>query len=408
MPYLALQGVRVLDVSYGIAGPFCAKMLADYGAEVIKVEPPGLGDPSRTVGPFPDGVSHSEKSALYLHLNTNKKGVTLDIETRAGVGIFKRLVQESDVLVESFLAGKMARLELGYETLKGQRPSLVMTSVTPFGQTGPHKDYEYTELTIFAMGGAMHREGLPDREPLKYGGEIAQYFAGTAAAAATMTALFGVAMTGLGDWIDISIQECMAGHPHQIGRRTPFVYSGEPDGRRQPRVTAAGGREPYAVGTFRCKDGYVSFLPLGPRMWPNLARMIEQPGLVDDERYATAVDRTERRLELQAIFQQWFDAHTRYEVFEAGQREGLPCAPVLDIGEVLENEQFKSRGFFVDILHPDAGGLTYTGMPFGLSDVPREQQRPATRLGQHNREIFGGLLGFNEREQRRLGKEGIT
>lgn len=406
MPYMALKGVRVLDVSSGIAGPFCAKMLADYGAEVIKVEPPRIGDPSRRVGPFPGDEPHPEKSALYLHLNTNKKGVTLDFETGAGVGIFKRLVQESDVLVESFSAGKMASLKLGYEALEKIRPSLVMTSVTPFGQTGPHKDYEFTELTIFAMGGAMHREGLPDREPLKYGGEIGQYFAGTAAAAATMTALFAVAMTGVGDWIDISIQECLAGHPHQIGRRTPYVYSGESDGRRQPRVTAAGGREPYAVGTFRCKDGYVSFLPLGPRMWPNLARMIEQPGLVDEERFATPVDRTERRLELEKIFQQWFDAHTKYEVFEAGQREGLPCAPVLDISEVLENEQFESRGFFVDIDHPDAGNLTYTGMPFGLSGVPREEQRPAPRLGQHNAETFGGLLGMSEAELSRLSQEG--
>ncbi len=143
-------------------------------------------------------------------------------------------------------------------------------------------------------------------------------------------------------------------------------------------------------------------------MWPNLAGMIEQPGLVDDERFATDEDRSQRRLELEAIFQQWFDVHTKYEVFEAGQREGVPCAPVLDTGEALENEHFRSRDFFVDIFHPDAGGLTYTGMPFGLSDVPKEEQRPAPRLGQHNREIYGGLLGLSEGEQRRLGQEGIT
>ena len=407
MPYLALQDVRVLDVSYGIAGPFCAKMLADYGAEVIKVEPPGFGDISRTAGPFPEDVPNSEKSALFLHLNTNKKGVTLDFESNAGIGLFKRLLEETNVIIESFSPGYMSERGLGFDIWKEKKSDLVMTSVTPFGQTGPHKDFEFTELTVFGMGGGMHREGLPDREPLQYGVEIAQYFTGTAAAAATMTALFGVAMTGVGDWIDISIQECMQGHPHQIGRRTPYVYSGESDGRKPPRVTAAGGREPYAVGTFRCKDGYVSLLPLGPRMWPNLARMIEQPGLVDDERFATTVDRTERRLELEAIFQKWFDAHTKFEVFEAGQREGLPCAPVLVTGEVLENEQFKSRGFFIDIFHPDAGELTYTGMPFGLSDVPTEDQSPAPRLGQHNHEIFGGLLGLSEAELQRLGQEGI-
>jgi crotonobetainyl-CoA:carnitine CoA-transferase CaiB-like acyl-CoA transferase len=191
MPFLALQEMRVIDISTGIAGPFCAKLLADYGAEVIKVEQPGRGDTSRYEGPFPNGVPHPEKSALFLHLNTSKKGVTLDIESAAGQEMLRRLAAEGHILIESFSPGRLDSLGLGYEALKRLRSDLVMTSVTPFGQTGPHSDYQFTELTIFAMGGAMYREGLPDREPLKYGGEMAQYFAGTAAAAATMAASFG-------------------------------------------------------------------------------------------------------------------------------------------------------------------------------------------------------------------------
>ena len=173
---------------------------------------------------------------------------------------------------------------LGYESSTKDNQRLIMTSVTPFGQSGPYRNYDYTELTIFAMSGAMHREGLPDRSPLRYGGEIAQYYSGNAAAAATSVAIFRRLQTNSGGWIDISIQECMAGHPHQIGRRAPFIYSGETDPRTEPRILPGIG-ESYAIGTFRCADGYVSFLPLGARMWPNIARMIGRDDLITHPDY---------------------------------------------------------------------------------------------------------------------------
>ena len=409
MPLLALDGVRVLDATTGIAGPYCGKMLADSGADVIKLEPPATGDPSRRTGAFPQGMAHPEKSALFLHLNANKRGITLDPATADGARLFAGLARHCDVVLESFKPGKMAEWGLGYAALRDVRgDDLVMTSVTPYGQSGPRKDYEFTELTIFAAGGGMHREGLPEREPLRYGGEIAQYFSGTMAAAATMVALFGVAMGGAGEWIDISMQECMAGHPHQIGRRTPYVYGNEPDPRKPPRLAAAGMREPYAVGTFRCKDGYVSFLPLGSRMWPQLARMIDMPELMDDARFQSADDRAERREELEAIFQGWFDTHTRAEVFAAGQREGLPCAPVLDASETLQNEQFRARGYFTDLMHPDAGKLTYTGAPFRLSDMPSADGIAAPRLGEHNAAVYGELLGIHAAELARLRSAGVV
>ena len=213
MPYQTLTDIRVIDATTGIAGPYCGKMLADYGAEVIKLELPDAPDRSREAGAFPDGVPHPEKSALYLHLNAGKKGITLDPSTEDGKRIFTELASQSDVVLESFRPGQMAEWGIGYHDLRQNRSGLVMTSVTPYGQSGPHKDYQFTELTIFAAGGAMHREGLPDREPLRYGAEIAQYFSGTTAAAATMIALFGVATHGEGEWIDISMQECMAGPP---------------------------------------------------------------------------------------------------------------------------------------------------------------------------------------------------
>ena len=395
MPILALQGTRVIETAQGIAGPYCGKLFAECGADVIKVEPPGLGDPTRGRGSWPSALDDMEKSPLFLHLNRGKRGVTIDLDAAPERDLFRKLVSGADVLIESSPPGYMDSIGLGYETLRESNPRLVMTSVTPFGQTGPHKDYQYTELTIFATGGAMFREGRPDREPLKYGGEMGQYFAGTAASSVTMAACFRAAVTGEGEWIDISIQECIAGHPHQISRRLPFVYDGEADPRQNPRVGASETRESYGSGTFRCKDGFASFLPLGARMWPNLARMIDRPDLIDDPQFATAPDRAANVRELEALFQNWFDAHTRAEAFAAGQREGIPCGPVMEPPEVMADAHFRERGSFVNIEHPGAGALDYTGRPFRLSAAGQAEPTPAPLLGQHNAEVFEEILGLS-------------
>ena len=402
MPQTALDSLRVLELTDGIAGPYCAKMLADYGAEVIVVESPSPDAPA-----YPE-LDDAGRAALALHLNTNRKSVALDLESERGREILRALALRCDVIVESMMPGAAEGLGIGYHSLAEIRPDLVMTSVTPFGQDGPYSGWDYTELTVFAMSGAMYREGLPDRYPLKYGGEIAQYFAGTTAAAATMGALAGVALSGVGDWIDISIMECMAGHPHQIGRRAPFAYSGENDLRIEPRTSSAGGREPYAVGTFRCKDGYVSFLPLGPRMWPNIAQMIGRPELREDPRFLSPQDRTDNRVELEAIFQKWLDGKTRMEVFDAAQEAGIPGGPVLHALEATENEHFRAREYFVQMEHPDYGERHYTGLPFRLSDAPISKPSAAPRRGQHTAETLMELLGVSQEEVEALAAEGVT
>ena len=402
MPQVALDNVRVLELTDGIAGPYCAKMLADFGAEVISID-----HPVPVAQPYPE-INEAERKARQLHLNTNRKSLTLDLELERGRDVLLDLALHCDIIVESMRPGMVEGLGIGYGKLSQSRPDIVMTSVTPFGQDGPYNQWNYTELTLFAMTGAMHREGLPNRYPLKYGGEIAQYFAGTTAAAATMGALAGVALTGIGDWIDISILEAMAGHPHQIGRRAPFAYSGENDLRIEPRTSAAGGREPYAVGTFRCKDGYVSFLPLGPRMWPNIAQMIGQPELREDPRFLSTEDRSENRLELEVIFQDWLDQHTRMEVFDAAQKAGIPGGPVLEALEAADNEHFRERDYFQVIEHPEHGTHSYTGLPFRLSEAPISPPSPAPLLGQHSREVLTGLLNMSERELESLVESGVT
>ena len=401
MPQLALDSVRVLELTDGIAGPYCAKMFADYGAEVIRVERP-MTPPVD----YPE-INAAELTALHLHLNTNRKSVTLDLELERGRDLLFELAVRSDVVIESLRPGVMEGLGIDFETIASHRPEIVMTSVTPFGQSGPYSQWNYSELTLFAMTGAMHREGLPSRSPLKYGGEIAQYFAGTTAAAATMGAVAGAALSGIGDWIDISILECMAGHPHQIGRRAPFAYSGEPDLRIEPRTSSAGGREPYAVGTFQCKDGYVSFLPLGPRMWPNIAHMIGREDLMADSRFQSPQDRADNRAILESIFQSWLDKRTRMEVFDAAQKAGLPGGPVMEALEVVDNEHFRERDYFQVLEHPEHGTHQYTGLPFKLSDARTASPSAAPTRGKHNREIIMGVLGLGEEEFESLIETGV-
>ena len=402
MPQVALNNLRVLELTDGIAGPYCAKMFADFGATVIKVSPP-----TPAIRQYEE-INQAERTALHLHLNTNRNSVTLDLEFERGREMLLELALRCDVVIESMRPGTVEGLGIGYHGLAEIRPDIVMTSITPFGQFGPYTQWNYTELTLFAMTGAMHREGLPNRYPLKYGGEIAQYFAGTTAAAATMGSVAGVALSGLGDWIDISILESMAGHPHQIGRRAPFAYSGEMDLRIEPRTSSAGGREPYAVGTFRCKDGYVSFLPLGPRMWPNIAEMIGRPELREDSRFLSSQDRSDNRIELERIFQDWLDQRTRMEVFDAAQKAGIPGGPVLQALEAAENEHFRARDYFQQMDHPEYGEHQYTGLPFRLSDAPTTSPLPAPLSGQHSREILTGLLDVSVSEFTELVEKGIT
>ena len=402
MPQVALNGIRVLELSDGIAASYCAKMFSDYGADVVRVDSPDYPSTLTLNG------ENAEQVALYLHLNANKRSVALDLESERGRGLLRDLALKCDAVVENMSPGVAEGLGIGYESLAAIRPDIVMTSVTPFGQTGPYSGWGYTELTIFAMTGAMNREGLPNRYPLKYGGEIAQYFTGTAAAAATMSALTGAVFSGVGDWIDISVMEVMAGHPHQVGRRGPFAYSGEVDRRTDPRTSSAGGREPYAVGTFRCKDGYVSFLPLGSRMWPNISQMIGRPELQQDPRFLTSEDRSENRHELEEIFQSWLHAHTRMEVFEAAQRAGLPGGPVLHSHETVENEHFRSRNYFQDVVHPVYGHLWHTGLPVLLTDVQRTASSPAPETGADSREVLAEFVGLEENEIRELEDMGVV
>ena len=252
MSDMALSDVRILDLTKHVAGPFCTKMLADYGADVIKVERPNGGDVTRRMGPFPDDVPHPEKSGLFLHLNTNKRGVTLNLRSATGKRMFMELVKQVDVVVENFAPRVLPSLGLAYEDLEQINPQVILVSISNFGQTGPYRDYKASEIVLHGMGGNLRSLGLPEREPVKYGSHVALRQAGLIGAAATMAALFTREARGEGEHVDVAIVETQAGSQD---RRAPqlitaqFVNQVFP--RRAPGAT-------MASGTFPCKDGYVN------------------------------------------------------------------------------------------------------------------------------------------------------
>jgi len=278
-----LSGIRVIDLTQGIPGPFCTKILADFGADVIKVEKPEIGDYTRRMGPFPGDISDPEKSGLFLYLNTNKRGITLDLKSAEGLDAVKSLVTGADILVENFKPGTIDKLGLGYDVLKEINPGLIMTSVSNFGQTGPYRDYIASELVLYAMGGRMGASGLPDRYPLKLGGNHVQYQAGNNAAMATIFAWYGREYQGSGgQQVDVSILETQLGSIN--GRLTSLLgyqYNGERGKRLGPS------RAGYPNGHFPCIDGTISVSGAGQR-FAYTAAAIGMPELVEDPRYGIA------------------------------------------------------------------------------------------------------------------------
>ena len=387
----ALSDVKVLDLTWHIAGPYCTKLLADYGAEVIKVERPGGGDPARRMGPFLGDDPHPEKSGLFLHLNTNKKSITLNLKSATGKRIFKELVRTADILVESFRPRVMPSLGLGWEELEKANSKLVMTSISSFGQTGPYRDFKASEAVIYGMGGAMYFTGLPERDPLKLGGTIIQYQVGNLAAVATIIALYARDVQQKGQRVDFSAFESQAG---SVDRRNAdlvaYQYCGDTD------VRAAALRRSYPYGVYPCKDGYFDIAGGGTVFFPRTARMLGVPELTRDPRFSTptglADPHNKEEFEAQ-YFLPWMLGRTKREVWAACQEYSILSGPIFTMDEVVDDPHYKARDYWVEAEHPVAGGLRYPGQPFRMGENPWQLRRPAPLLGQHNDEVYA-VLGY--------------
>ncbi|MBI4330774.1 MAG: CoA transferase [Chloroflexi bacterium] len=394
-----LFDIKVIDLTQFIAGPYCTKLLADYGASVIKVEKPGAGDGARRLGPFPADDPDPEKSGLFIFLNTNKRGVTLNLKSPDGAGILRRLAATADVLVESFRPGVMAGLGLDYPSLSKLNPRLVYTSISNFGQTGPYRDYRATELISEALGGVLDTSGEADREPVKFAGYQAQFHGGLVAAPATMGALWHSLKTGHGQQVDVSLMEAEINiHELQI---MVYPYAGQ---QAHKRMGSYVGHYPWSI--YPCKDGWVA-LCVNNRQWRRVGNWLGMLELSRDPKYATPAERFAHFGELEAIIVPALAEQTRAEAVARGQAAGVPILPVSDPAEVMQDPQFKARDYFIDIAHPRAGSYAYPGLPFKVKGTASRGMAPAPLLGQHNKEVYCRELGYSGQDLVRLRQMGV-
>ena len=387
-----LDDVRVLDLSEGVAGPFATKLLAALGADVLKVERPGSGDVARSQPPFLGDDPHPEKSGLFLYLNTSKRSVTLDLEQATGRDLCRRLLAQADLVVEGFRPGRLAGWGLGYDALEAIRPGVVLVSVTDFGQDGPYRDWQSSDLVALALGGSLYIAGSPDREPIKIGGQPAQFFAGLSAFSGAMIALHHRDATGEGQHVDVSLHEGIATAQEYPG--AAWAYKREI--RERVNVNAP---------MFEVSDGYIGIM-FPQRSWPRFCELIGHPELETDPRFATHPLRRDHMDELRAVIDEWTVGRRKADLYHEAQEARVPVGYVCDAEDLTESPQYRHRGYFVEIDHPVAGRLTYPGMPLKLGDYEWRLER-APLLGEHNDEVYIDALGLSRDDLVRLRAAGV-
>ncbi len=412
MPGL-LDGVKVLDLTHYIAGPYCTKLLSGLGADVIKIERPDKGDGARWLGPFasdgeipplsrfgPGGVSAPEDSCWFLYLNTAKQSLALDLKSTEGLKIALELAAKADILVENFAPGTLERMGLGYEELKTANPALVVTSISNYGQTGPYRDWKAVELNLYALGGLMNITGEPEQEPLKEGMPLAQLGAGQNAFAATMAALMYAEETGEGQQIDVSIAE----YATNILENALMQYSYS--GQEYNRVGNRGyGRA--AWGIYPCQDGHVGIIAGPDTRWPEVAKIMERDEL-SDPRFTSRAGRLEHADEVDAYMLPWLVSNNKVDIFKAGQESGLGFSFVATMQDILEMEQLLDRGYFVELDHPVAGKLIYPGAPISPEQsVDAWVFRRAPLLGEQTYHVLDSWLGYSEERVGDLAGRGV-
>jgi crotonobetainyl-CoA:carnitine CoA-transferase CaiB-like acyl-CoA transferase len=401
-----LHGIRVVDLTSHIAGPFCTKVLADYGADVIKIERAG-GDLCRYAGPFFKDDPTGENSGLFLHLNANKRSLVLDLKSAEGKQIFLRLVREADIVVESFSPGVMASLGLEYSALSSDNPELVLTSISNFGGTGPYRDYKLSEIVLYAMGGMMHGTGQADREPVKLALTVEQFYCGMIAAGATMAAHVGSLLNGQGGHLDLSLFEMVVGSQDRAAQsHTAHQYTGRPFlVRRRPESLA---RSLLPGGVYPVSDGFVQFSSLAASNWFRVCNMLGRPEMANDPHFVAPENffgNVQVKEEVETILLEWLLQRTKREVMEASQAAGYPCGALNTMADVFADPNLAARDYFATIDHPATGPLRYPGAPFVMSETPWRAGR-APLLGEHTEEVLSEL-GYSASDVKDLQMAGV-
>ena len=393
----ALAGLRVIDFGQGVSAPHCARLFADYGADVIKVEPPA-GDAARRSGPYPGDFPDQERSGLFFFHNTNKRGVTCQVEHPEGRRLFLDLVSKADVLVENNLPAQMRAWNLDYATLAAHNPRLVMISITPFGQTGPYSEWNGSDLNAYHLSGASARYcGRPHEMPLEHGTFSADYFGSVTGAAWGLGAVFGRDLVGGGQHVDVSSAEAIAAA--FVGGQN--IGGLAQDGRSDSR-TGVGMPLGAPATILPCKDGHVWMLALEPGQWKGLRKVMGDPEWANLEMFNDMYTRAQNADLIYELMADWLMAHGKMELMEMCQAAGCPVTAVFTIEEAARHPHLQARDYFVDIEHPALGRVHCLGAPFKLPASPGGPHSPAPLLGQHNHEVYGGLLGLSAAEIERL------
>jgi crotonobetainyl-CoA:carnitine CoA-transferase CaiB-like acyl-CoA transferase len=379
-----LSGLRVLDLSNGIAGGYCTKLLADSGADVVKVEPPDAGDPARHWDPSPHDDPAGEPGMLFWYLHANKRGMTLNLQCDEGRSILRRLLPHYDVVVESWSPVESRALGLTYAAYSEAFERLIWLSITPFGHTGPYAGYQASDLVIQAASGWMAEGGEPDREPLRTAGSISGYITGVYGATAVVAAWLALHQDGRGQHIDLSAFEAMqsTGGYGALG----FSFTGVRGGNR------VGQRYPFAI--VPCKDGWVGVNILTPGQWQGLVQFMGRPELADDPRFATAQARREHGGELTDLITAWACEHTARELFQANEAR-VPITMLPDVASLLDLPQHAARGYMVEQALGALGRARRPGAPIRMSATPLRLRRTAPSLGEHTDEILHETLGLS-------------
>ena len=382
----ALYGYRVLDLA-GPLGLHCTKLLADMGADVIKVEPP-RGDGSRSVPPFKDDLPHPEQSLYFLHFNTNKRGITLDVEKPDGRAILFELARNADVLIETERPGYMDELGIGYPALRAQNPRLVYASITPFGQSGPWRDYKANDMAGLALGNLLYLAGEPGEPPLQPPGEIAYGMASTYGAFGIAVALYHRLESGKGQYIDVSMHECAG---HIAGYFIPnYGYTGA-----KPARASRKGEETDLYDPYPTKNGYARIFIIPVEQWRRLVDWMGRPPSISGPEFEKMSYRRQHPDIVVGAIAEFCSRHTKEELYEEGQKRRIAVTPINTAGEFINSEQVKERELFVEMEHPVIGKYAQFGPVPRFSESAGAITRPAPLMGQHNKEIYCGELGMS-------------
>ena len=389
-----LEGIQILDLADEKAS-FCSKLLADLGARVVKIEKPG-GDRSRELGPFPEELPNPDRGIFFYYNNTNKLGITLNLEYEDGKETFLKLLQKADIVIETFPPGYLEQKGLGFDVLSLGNPNLILVSVTGFGAKGPRSQHNSCDLVASAFGGQMHVTGSSSTPPLKPFGEQSYYTASLFAAVSILLALRKRARTGKGEHMDISVQEAVVSTLDHVMVR--YFYENT-IAKRQ-----GGAYWNHSFCILPCKDGHILLAPF--QQWETLVEWMDSEGMAEDlgdEEYRQEEYRLAHIDHITEVLEQWTKTYTAKELFESGQLMRFPWAPITSLRAVLNNPQLKARGFFIDIDHPDLKrSISYPGSPYKFSHPSTGRWKRSPLIGEDNFRIYQGELGLSQEEYKRL------